>query len=215
MAVSLPSARDPGRVCALRGVVDVWRVDLGRAMDDGLSDLLCAEERARAARIVPARKRALWARSRGILRALLARYLDADPRELRFQPGPHGKPGLRDHVEGRSAPGRKSDLRFNLSHSGELMLVAVSAGREVGVDIEHARERYTAEFLRTWTTREATVKCLGTGLTGGSATAEEKTRPRLWTAGLDVGPDAVAAVVVEGSEACELRRRDTPPKLGV
>jgi len=205
-------------VCAIPGVVDVWRVDLGRAMDDGLSDLLCTEEHARAARIVHARKRALWARSRGVLRALLARYLDADPHGLRFALGAHGKPRLRSEpteIRRDSGSGPGEDLRFNLSHSSQLMLVAVTAGREVGVDVERARERYTSEFLRTWTMHEATVKCLGTGLTGGSATAEQKTRPGLWTAGLDVGPGAVAAVVVEGSEACELRRRDTPPKLGV
>jgi phosphopantetheinyl transferase len=180
---------------------------------DGLLELLCEQEQARAARIVQARRRELWVRSRGVLRGLLARYLDADPCELRFALGAHGKPALRGEPresrrDGGSGPGE--ELRFNLSHSGELMLVAVTAGREVGVDVELARGRHTAESLRAWTVREATVKCLGTGLTGGSATAEEKTRPGLWTAGLDVGPGAVAAVVVEGGGACELRHQDTP-----
>jgi len=185
----------------------VWRVNLGRAMDDELSDLLCAEERARAVRIVPARKRASWERSRGVLRALLARYLDADPRELRFEPGSHGKLGLRDRAEGRSGPGEQSDLRFNLSHSGELMLVAVTAGREVGVDVEHARERYTAEFLRTWTMHEATVKCLGAG-PASSPVAGEDAPEGMWTAELDVGPRAFAAAAAAGGKACELHRRD-------
>lgn len=218
MAVSLPSARHHGRVYAIPGVLDVWRVDLGRAPDDGLAELLCAQERKRAARIVDARRRALWARSRGVLRALLARYLDADPRELQFALGAHGKPRLQSEPretggDGGSGPGEH--LRFNLSHSGELMLLAVTAGREVGVDVERAREHHSAEFLRAWTRREATVKCLGMGLTGGSVTAEEKTRPRLWTTGLDVGPGVIAAVVVQSSWACELRCRDAPPKLGV
>jgi phosphopantetheinyl transferase len=182
---------------ATEGSVHVWRADL-TAIEDGVEDLLCADERARAAEILRERNRALWIRSRGVLRALLGRYLERDPRELRFALGPHGKPAL-SHREGTVAA---EDLRFNLSHSGDLALVAVSAGREVGVDIERARARYTAEFLHDWVAREAAVKCLGTGLSDppvGPAAAD------LWTADLHVGPSAVAAVAVAGGE-CELQR---------
>jgi 4'-phosphopantetheinyl transferase len=213
-------------------VLDVWHVDLSRASDEGLWELLCAQERARAAQIVDARRQALWARSRGVLRLLLARYLDAEPRALRFAYGAHGKPALRPPAragEGEEeeeeepgtgaqarADGPGTDLRFNLSHSGTLALVAVSVGREVGVDVERARERHTAAFLRAWTLREATAKCLGAGL--GAATGEgegegEGAPGELWTAELDVGPRAAAAVAVEGGEACELRYWDTPPEL--
>ncbi len=188
---------------AVPGVVDVWRADLSVARNgaaaDGLIDLLCEQERARAARIVRERDRILWAHSRGVLRALLGRYLDADPPELRFALGVHGKPSLRGDA------GRASYLRFNLSHSGELVLVAVTAGREVGVDVECARARHTAEFLRAWTVREATVKCLGTGL-GSAPVAQGGTRATdLWTSELDVGPHAAGAVAVQGGQACELR----------
>lgn len=219
-------------------VIDVWRVDLSRATDDGLTALLSAQERARAARIVHERSRVSWARSRGVLRALLACYLDADPRELRFELGRHGKPALQGCI------GQAPDLRFNLSHSGELVLVAMTVGREVGVDVEVARdpprgrldelaiaarvlapeqvrrlegfgeEERTAQFLRAWTMREATVKCLGTGL-AAMPVAGERAPPGLWTAELDVGLRAAAAVAVAGNEDCELRLRDTPPKLGV
>jgi 4'-phosphopantetheinyl transferase len=188
-------------------VVDVWRADLGEARSDGLLDMLCAQERARAARIVGERNRALWARSRTILRVLLGRYVDRDPSELRFELGPHGKPALRDST------GQASDLRFNLSHSDELMLVAVTAGREVGVDVERARERCTTEFLRTWTMREATVKCLGTGLASAPLAGQEDPTIGLWTAELDLGPRAAAAVAVRGEEACELRCWETAPTL--
>jgi phosphopantetheinyl transferase len=132
----------------------------------------------------------LWARSRGVLRELLGRYLDADPRTLRLEVGPHGKPAL----EGGAGVG--SNLRFNLSHSGELMLVAVTAGREVGVDVERARERYTAEFLRAWTLHEATVKCLGTGL-ATEPVAGDGASDGLWRTELDVGSRAFAALAVE------------------
>jgi 4'-phosphopantetheinyl transferase len=195
----------PPHVRASADAIDVWRVDL-TAIEDGLEDLLRADERARAERIVPARKRVLWARSRGVLRALLGRYLDRDPREVRFALGPHGKPALaRNGTD-------EGDLRFNLSHSGHLALVAVSAGREVGIDIERARPRYTAEFLRTWVAREAAVKCRGLGLgievaAPGDSTSVVATQGDPWTAGLDVGPDFAAAIAVEGS-GCQLHRWD-------
>ena len=68
------------------------------------------------------------------------------------------------------------DLRFNLSHSGELMLVAVTAAREVGVDVELARDRYPAEFLREWTMREATRSGSGPGARARSLFAPARGR---------------------------------------
>jgi hypothetical protein len=94
-----------------------------------------------------------------------------------------------------------------LSHSGTLALYAITAECEVGVDIERARERYTLEFLRAWVAREAAGKCRGTGLGRGTGLAKSRgaTHPdALWTAELDVGPDAAGAVAVEGGP-CELR----------
>ncbi len=85
-----PGPRGP-RACA--GVVEVWRADLTAASDE-LQELLCSEETERAQRIVRAGARTLWARSRGLLRALLGRYLERDPRQLRFEVGAHGKPKL-------------------------------------------------------------------------------------------------------------------------
>ncbi len=209
-------------VRATEGSVHVWRADLTTVEDD-LEDLLCAEELARAAQIVPERKRILWARSRGVLRALLGRYLDRDPRALCFALGPHGKPALlRDDTESLE------DLRFNLSHSGSLALYAATVGRAVGVDVEAPRRRIdelaiaarvlgreqarrlasledplarAREFTRMWVAHEAAVKCLGLGL----ATPLECSPPAdPWTAEVDVGSRAAAAVAVAGGP-CELR----------
>jgi 4'-phosphopantetheinyl transferase len=214
-------------VRATEGSVHIWRADL-TAIGDRPIQLLCEGERARAARIVSARKRVLWARSRGVLRALLGRYLDRDPLDLCFALGPHGKPTLLS--EGPTRPGPTEDLHFNLSHSGGLALYAVTAGRAVGIDVEAPRrqidELAIAErvlgseqarrmadlnsrararpFLRAWVAHEAVVKCLGLGL----ATPLEDSPPAdLWTAPIDVGPRAVAAVAVAGGE-CELHRWD-------
>ena len=223
----------PLRPRATPGVVDVWRADLDD-VTNGLEGLLCAQERVCAPSIVRERARMRWIRSRGMLRALLGRYLEGDPRALAFELGAHGKPALVDDA------GHASDLRFNLSHSGELVLVAVTTGREVGIDVEVARDparrpldepaiaarvlgaeqarrlerlepqERTREFLRAWTMREAAVKCLGTGLGSAPVAGEGDAGSggriaALWTAELAVGPRAAAAIAVEDSEACELR----------
>ncbi len=228
---------------ATPGVVDVWRIDLGdEALDElwrpgRLGGLLCARERARAARLIRERDRSLWARSRGALRMLLGRYLDRDPRRLRFELGPYGKPRLASRPGAPRRPGPiaswrpgPDDLRFNLSHSGELMLVAVTAGAEVGVDVELARARYTPGFLKQWTKREAIVKCSGTGLARaridldgkdaidvddlGAIGSNGQSAP--WTAELDVGPDAIdvddlGAIVSNGQSAPWTAELDVGP----
>lgn len=107
---------------------------------------------------------------------ILAAYLGVEPQDLQYATLPAGKPVLADGA-----------LEFNLSHSGELALVAVSRDLEVGVDLEHprsfrneagiARRICTArelehlaaaddndELLRLWVRKEAVVKATGEGL---------------------------------------------------
>src|SRR5262249_21177016 len=69
---------------------------------------------------------------RGSLRLLLGRYLDLPAHELRFHYTRFGKPHLAADVVQRS-------LQFNVSHSGELLLIAIAAGRSLGVDVEQIR----------------------------------------------------------------------------
>jgi 4'-phosphopantetheinyl transferase len=204
--------------------VHVWRAELAAVAED-LSELLCIGEHARAARFVNERDGDLWARSRGLLRALLGRYLHQDPRSLRFATGEHGKPALADDA----AP----ELAFNMSHSGQLALYAFGATGAVGVDVEiarrpldevaiaaHALGAATArrlqtleptarrrEFLRTWTRHEAELKCLGVGI-GGTPT--DGVTHELWVTELELGPDAAAAVAAE-RPARELRCWDWQP----
>jgi phosphopantetheinyl transferase len=189
-------------------VVDVWRADLAAA-SNRLTELLCAEELERAAQIVQERERVLWARSRGVLRALLGRYLDRDPRALRFVLGSHGKPALAS--EGPTRLESAADLRFNLSHSGTIALYAITAEREVGIDVERSHKRYTAEFLHTWVAREAAVKCRGSGLL---AAPKDSPGADLWAVELDVAPRATAAIAIEGGR-CELRCWSYTPPVSV
>lgn len=177
------AAPEPGRV-------RVSRVDLsaGPEGDDfrGMSAWrdLSADERARAERLVRARDGRRFVRCRGALRAILGDLLGVAPAEVEFEVGPGGKPSLRQPAD--------SCWRFNVTHSGELALIAVTSGRELGVDVELTRpiqqssrivESYftaaevaeflkldeaerAAAFIRGWTRKEAVVKAQGVGLAG-------------------------------------------------
>jgi 4'-phosphopantetheinyl transferase len=215
------------------GVLHVWRADL-ETVDDRLEQLLSPEELERAGRMLRAAERCLWARSRGVLRSLLGRYLQSDPATLRFLIGTQGKPvlllGAGELGEGElgdaSAAGAPSPpLSFNLSHSAESVLVAITATGQIGVDVEFARRPIDElalaaralgadearrlesldpatrrrEFLKAWTRHEARLKCLGTGI-GGRATHSFEP----WLAELDMGPTGAGAVAVE-HPARELR----------
>lgn len=137
-------------------------------------------ERDRTARFVFDRDRRRYARAHAAMREILGGFLGRPPAEIRFGVGTYGKPYVHD---------AGVDLRFNLSHSGERALLAVSYGREVGVDVEENRPvdwlplahrffaaREVAEleampaseqmdaFFRCWTRKEAFLKAHGMGL---------------------------------------------------
>lgn len=162
----------------------VWRAVLGsEAVCLRLLELnLSADERARAARFRFAQDRERFIAARGLLREIVALYLNMAARQLTFGYSVHGKPFL---VEPEH-----SGLRFNVSHSFNVVLVAVACEREVGVDIEHmhpdleveaiaetvlstpekrALDRFDEEakrraFLRFWTHKEAYIKADGRGV---------------------------------------------------
>jgi 4'-phosphopantetheinyl transferase len=171
------------------GAVHVWRADLEAVADD-VGELLCEQERERAARLLREQDRRRFTRARGLLRTLLGRYMQTDPRALRFEDGPHGKPALLE----------SDSPSFNVSHSEHLALYAFSAAGAVGVDVEVAAGRRnevalaarvfgpqeasrlegldpatrTAEFLRAWVRHEAALKCRGTGIGAGGLVRRER-----------------------------------------
>jgi phosphopantetheinyl transferase len=136
--------------------VHIWRADLDEPRWPGPEDLP-EDERERAERFLRPLSRRRWTASRWALRGVLSRYLGRPPAELRLLVGERGKPRLAEPEAG---------LAFNVSHSDRLALVAVAAGREVGVDVELIEETRPPVFYEGWTEREARVKCLGIGLTG-------------------------------------------------
>ena len=158
--------------------------------------------------------------ARAALGRILGDYLgEAEPPELGADSG--GKPRLVVEPE---------RLSFNLSHSGDLALVAiVPGGAEVGIDVERVKERrdlarlagrwLPAEdataiaaappggererlFYAAWTRHEARVKCTGTGLAGPPPGPEVTAWP------LEIDAGYAAAVAVAGAAAPRLVLRD-------
>ncbi len=171
------------------GAIHLWgvRLDAGAIKRrQEWEPLLTEDELQRAQRFYFERDRHRFIMCRGGLRTILAKYCQCDPRELRFDYGPHGKPIL-------LAPLLDESLYFNVSHSHDLALIGLQAGHELGVDVEHVREihemeriaqRYftpreqamlqqmppsqrTLGFLRAWTRKEAMLKAIGVGLSFG------------------------------------------------
>jgi 4'-phosphopantetheinyl transferase len=143
--------------------------------------LLSREESDRAARFVVQQDRQRYVICRAALRIVLGSYLGEAPAAVELGSSRSGKPILRGSI---------ADLRFNVSHSANCLVIAVACSREVGVDAERltdsvgrqfvlqevftpaevdellrlsARDR-GAGFLRSWTRKEAYVKAVGDGL---------------------------------------------------
>jgi 4'-phosphopantetheinyl transferase len=164
--------------------VHVWLVDLnpGDQQIRSYAETLADDEHERAERFYFERDRRRFTVARGALRAILGGYLRMEPAAIEFEYGSRGKPSIAARL-GRS-------LAFNVSHSGELALIACSPYGDLGVDIEEMRllvdademaaqffsEREVATlrslpavshneaFFRCWTRKEAYVKAVGDGL---------------------------------------------------
>ena len=121
--------------------VHVWRVDVRQwaPMLARLTALLDPDEQARADRFVAPAPRQQFTVARAALRQLLAGYLACPLGDLRFELGPLGKPRLLAR--------NSTDLRFNVSHSGELVQLAFSRRREVGVDVEHLHKLHARDAV--------------------------------------------------------------------
>ncbi|WP_426106643.1 4'-phosphopantetheinyl transferase family protein [Massilia sp. TSP1-1-2] len=161
--------------------VHLW---LGRTEDGAAcAKALSAQELHHAAGLYFPLHRTRYVAARAALRRILGGYLDMPPGDVPLQQGPHGKPFVAAAANARA-------IRFNLSHSGAHMAVAVGCEHENGVDIEHiasdvnflaiarrgfsAREYHAlishvtgerrAAFVRGWCRKEAYSKALQQGL---------------------------------------------------
>ncbi len=179
--------------------VDIWRLCLSDVSTGGdvstedtsinlnaFATVLSADEHARANRFKIAAKRREFIIGRGLTRSVLGRLLRKDPAELPFGYGPHGKPFL-------VQPSGPNAVELNLSHSHHWLLLAVTLGRAIGIDIEKQRPEVNIEqlaqrffsaaeaealsqlapglrraaFFRCWSRKEAVIKAVGRGVSLG------------------------------------------------
>jgi len=210
------------------GEVQLWWASLEVSDSEigRLRGMLAPAELRRAERFrIPAAARR-FVGARAALRMILGRATGAAPADVEFLFGERGKPRL---------PG--GGIFFNASDSGDYAVVALSSA-EVGVDIELVRtlrrndrlarrvctdrelellartpeEDRDTLLLRLWTCKEAALKAVGIGLSGGARNVEAEIplngAPRLtrlleeaghWSLLFpDVLPDLLCSVVVKG-----------------
>ena len=153
------------------------------------AEMLSGEERDRASRFHFEKDARRFTVARATVRAILAGYTRVPASEISFLYSEHGKPSLRDPV----TKSLFSKVQFSVSHSGDLAMVALALGRQVGADIELVRENVEIEklaarffstrecqdllalpetqrlagFFRYWTCKEAFLKAQGVGLSRG------------------------------------------------
>jgi 4'-phosphopantetheinyl transferase len=165
--------------------IHIWLfdMDVNEVCQQTFRNLLSTSEKARCDRFKFEKDRKHFAASHGFMRSTLARYLHGDAHSLRFAKGQYGKPFVADE-------GRTTQLKFNLSHSGRLAMLAVCLTDDIGVDIECVDRnvnwqgiinRYFSQyekdgisalpaeqrrqgFIQQWSRKESYMKVLGYGL---------------------------------------------------
>jgi 4'-phosphopantetheinyl transferase len=176
----------PPRNCSVaEDEVHVWRarVDGPPHVLQTLRAVLSPDEHEKADRFHFDIDRRRFGTGRGTLRMLLAQCLGTTPAMLQFATSAFGKPHLAGDFAG--AP-----LQFNVSHSGDIVLIVLALRRALGIDVEHMRpdieavgiaERFFSAterralatldptqqrdaFYACWTRKEAYIKATGDGL---------------------------------------------------
>jgi 4'-phosphopantetheinyl transferase len=160
--------------------IQIWSMDLNcdRPQIEEFSQFLTAQERQRAAKFINPTHGDRWIVARGNLRQILSQYVDLTPAQIVFTYSPHGKPEIGGN-----------EIQFNLSHSHDRAVYAISAKHPVGIDLEYIHPLPAADlvnrffspaeqaifrrlpmaiqqaaFFHAWTQKEAYLKACGTGL---------------------------------------------------
>ncbi|HYW71085.1 MAG TPA: 4'-phosphopantetheinyl transferase superfamily protein [Pyrinomonadaceae bacterium] len=173
----------PAKPVIWQNEVHIWRARLDVPWSWTFDEALCLDDRTRADRFKFESDRRKFCAARASLRLILSRYLQVKPGRLPLEAGEFGKPFIADR---KLAQG----INFNLSHSHQLALIAISRNREVGVDVEFMRSDFvtdevashffsraeveefravapnlrTRAFFNCWTRKEAYIKARGEGL---------------------------------------------------
>jgi len=194
------------------GEVHLWLANLDEETDN--AHVLSADESDRAGRFRFDHHRRRWTAARVLLRCVLGRYLATAPESVVFEVGEHGQRVV-------SWPDHNEWLSFSPSRSGDLALVAVASGQNVGVDVERVRadldfaaiarralgdevadqledardEDRVSAFFRAWVREEARGKCRGTGLV---ETDDEARQVPLLVTDIAIGEGYASALATDG-----------------
>jgi len=158
--------------------IDLWQFSLEHELPNAYQ-LLNPDERARADRFYFSRHKRRFSTARATMRIILARYLNTAPERLEFTYNAYGKPEVVNSQK----------LQFNISHSGDIAVLAIGKTFALGVDIENysarpyegiaknlfSQQEYQefqkipkalkpAVFFHIWSQKEAFIKATGLGL---------------------------------------------------
>lgn len=170
--------------CPVHGEIRILQASLTLNEPEQLKceRLLSPDELQRANRLLNRLARNRFVAGRAFLRQTLADFLSLDPAQICLSTNAHKKPRL-------SGEQSQSGLSFNLSHSEDRAILALTRGCDVGVDIEYVRkdlafrpmaqrffspreqtelfnlppELQLDAFYRCWTRKEAYLKGCGSG----------------------------------------------------
>jgi 4'-phosphopantetheinyl transferase len=185
-----------------------FRSDSVSGLIHELTAILSVEETVRINRFIFEKDRITHTISQGMLRYILGTYLNLNPEEIIFRQNEYGKLFISEEQN-------PENIQFNLSHSGDMIVYAISKGRDVGIDIQKIKDNdsimdivdhYFSEtekaafrslpdeqklkgFHSCWTRKEAYIKALGMGL---SYPLNSFTMP--------VTPENSSAVIYDDSE---------------
>lgn len=166
-----------------------WLADIQaipeQQLDGYRQTLLSEAERLREASFLGQAARRQYLLGRVLLRTVLSGYTGVAATRLEFELSANGKPELAAHCN------HEDPLRFNLTHTADQLLLAVTRGRRVGIDLELCRERQISTgglfqrlfdadeqrllesvppaqraetFCSLWALKESYVKALGSSL---------------------------------------------------
>ena len=168
--------------------IDIWLChlkDLSKNIDEFYS-LLAKDERERADKLKIEHKRKQYIITRGSLRQRLGSLTNLEPKDFMFEYMEHGKPILANDP-------RYTDITFNVSHSNDFSLIAITQKQVIGIDIEKINpdldhQQLVTRFFSTteqsefqalpenikaqtfcacWTRKEAFIKAVGDGVSYG------------------------------------------------
>jgi len=163
-------------------------LDFGARLQAQAFAVLSGDERMSAARFMKYEDAMRYAVTRVVLRHALSERIGLPADELQFQRDANGRPRLAS-IKGK----KRTLLDFNVSHSGQHVIIGLAVGRRIGVDIEARRPHLDCQtlaatvlapreqarvaslpahqradaFYDAWTAKEALLKALGIGIRSG------------------------------------------------